>query len=145
MTLKRSIRLQRRKDCFWGGNGIPAAAVVYPNHSRQEKLQTKAPSTSTEPHSKAATKSVSAPNLPVFDEDLLDSSDYNRASSSTSNILNFPDTQQPNFSRSSSSSGGMNNIDDATAGLTQVSLNREELVAKREAVVQEKVKEAFEF
>ena len=146
-SARRKIRLQRKKDCFWGGDGA-TAAILSDQQARKTKLESKAQakSSGTVPSSP---KKV-ATFAPVGDL-LGDSDDYGGSvppstGNSSSSVLDFTDQLNSGSVNSSSNvADGVVDIDEGAAPVPTVVLNREELAARREAGVQEKVKEALEF
>lgn len=144
LSTRRKIRLQRKRDCFWGGNGATAAgAAVGGNFTGN-------PTNKSEPPGgeggKAPSKNATVKS-PVFEGDLLDSSGYSRGNTTVAqpaeSILEL--SEPPLNCSRASSSGGQSIGDEASVAVLPLNLSRGELAARREAAVQEKVKEALEF
>ena len=153
LSARRKVRLQMKKDRFWGGNG---ASANIPNTGREGS---RAGSESAvgqpqpqAPQRVAQQKSAPAPQMSVFEGDLLDSSDYSNGAAGNGQAAG----RAPQFSEQFSERGGsrgstvsseqLYSIDEDSSGVpVPQSLNRDQLAARREAAVQEKVKEALEF
>lgn len=142
VSSKRKMRLRRKKDVFWG-NGVTAAtsmsssiSIAPSKTSGKSHSSAKQSSAKINANVKAQAKAQAQAQGPV--EDLLtDASDF--SPQGTNNDM-FAD-----FAYGSNDSSGID-IDEGSAPTAPpVTLNRQELAAKREAGVQEKVKEALEF
>jgi len=161
-SLRRRIRLQRKKDSFWGGNGATASAPQpQPQSQQQQQSQSQVkqpvrPDSTASAEVKTANPKTASSKPAASEVDLLDASDYNAQSSvrmvaSAVDMLDLSggmsakatplprSVSDPGGTSSSSSIAGIEIDDDAQP------LRREELAARREAGVQEKVKSALEF
>ena len=138
-SIKRKVRLKRKKDAFWG-NEACAATSMSSSSVAPGKTSSKSSSSAKPSSGKASTATKVA--APV--EDLLtDTTDYKspQATSISGNDM-FADFDN----QSSANANNCVDIDEGPApAAAPVVLNRQELAAKREAGVEEKVKEALEF
>ena len=140
-SIKRKVRLQRKKDAFWG-NGATAATSMSSSLNVAPSKTSSKPSSPTRQSSTKANASAKT-SAPVKDL-LADTSEYGSPQTTpvSNNDIFAGFENQP----SASVNNSCIDIDEGPVlAAPPVALNREELAAKREAGVQEKIREALEF